>query len=44
LSLPSIVNRGGVDALLNVPMNEAEVAGLRNSADAIRGAIKALGF
>ena len=44
LSVPCIVNRGGVDSVLMVPMNEAEKAGLRNSADTIRAAVKGLGF
>jgi L-lactate dehydrogenase len=44
LSVPSILNRGGVDALLPVPMNDAEEAGLRNSADRIRETIRSLGF
>ena len=44
LSVPSIVNRGGVETPLRVPMNEAEEAGLRNSADAIRAAARAIGF
>jgi L-lactate dehydrogenase len=44
LSVPSIVNRNGVEAALPVPMNEAEEAGLRNSAEVIRGAARSLGF
>jgi L-lactate dehydrogenase len=44
LSVPCIVNRAGVDAALPVPLNEAEEAGLRNSAETVRGAIGALGF
>jgi L-lactate dehydrogenase len=44
LSVPCIVNRQGVDVALPVPLNEAEEAGLRNSAETIRGAIKSLGF
>jgi len=44
LSVPCIVNRGGVDAALAVPLNAAEEAGLKNSAETIRAAIKALGF
>ena len=44
LSVPCIVDRGGVDAVLKVPMNDAERAGLRNSADTIRNAIRELGF
>jgi L-lactate dehydrogenase len=44
LSVPCIVNRGGVDSALKVPMNEAEKAGLRNSAETIREAVRGLGF
>ncbi|MGE5608765.1 MAG: L-lactate dehydrogenase [Bacillota bacterium] len=44
LSLPSIVNRSGVDAILPIPLNDAEKAGLENSAQVIRAAIGALGF
>ena len=44
LSVPSIVNRLGVEAALNFPMNDAERAGLRNSADRIRESIRAVGF
>jgi L-lactate dehydrogenase len=44
LSVPSIVDRGGVDAVLKVPLNEAERAGLRSSAETIRRAIRELGF
>ena len=44
LSVPCIVNRRGVDITLPVPLNAAELAGLTNSAETIRGVIKALGF
>jgi len=44
LSVPSIVNRGGVETTLPVPLNDAELAGLRNSADTIRGTVRSLGF
>jgi L-lactate dehydrogenase len=44
LSVPCIVNRTGVDAALPIPLNEAELAGLRNSAETIRNAIRSLGF
>jgi L-lactate dehydrogenase len=44
LSVPCIVNRGGVEVALSFPMNEAESAGLRNSADRIKEAIRSLGF
>ena len=44
LSVPSIVNQGGVEIALDVRMNEAEEAGLRASADKIREVIRSLGF
>jgi L-lactate dehydrogenase len=44
LSVPCIVNSGGIDSVLPIPMNEAEMAGLRNSAEQIRAAIAAVGF
>jgi L-lactate dehydrogenase len=44
ISVPSIVDCNGVDTALPIPMNDAEVAGLRNSADKVREALKALGF
>ena len=44
LSVPCIVNRGGVEQALAIPMNENEEAGLKNSADTIRQAARQLGF
>lgn len=44
LSVPSIVNRAGVEAVLEVPLSEQELQGLRHSADTIRQAIRTLGF
>jgi L-lactate dehydrogenase len=44
LSVPSIVNRHGVDTALQVALNPAEDAGLKNSAAAIRNTLKSLGF
>lgn len=44
LSVPCIVNRNGVDTALPVPLNAAEEAGLKNSAELIREALKSLGF
>ncbi len=44
LSVPCIINHNGVEQPLPVPMNENEIAGLRNSADTIRNAIRELGF
>ena len=44
LSVPCIVNRKGVETALPIPLNDAELAGLRNSADVVKGVIKAVGF
>ena len=44
ISVPCIVNRGGVEQALRIPMNAAERAGLRNSAETIRNAIRSLRF
>jgi L-lactate dehydrogenase len=44
LSVPSIVNRRGVDTQLPVLMTAEEEAGLRSSADTIREAVRKLGF
>jgi len=44
LAVPSIVNRGGVETTLPIPMNANEEAGLKNSAETIRAAIRSLGF
>ena len=44
LSVPSIVNRTGVEVALPVSMNDAEQAGLRNSAERIKEAVRELGF
>jgi L-lactate dehydrogenase len=44
LSLPCVVNRNGVEPPLPIPLNDAELAGLRNSAETIRGVVRSLGF
>jgi L-lactate dehydrogenase len=44
LSVPSIVNRGGVEQALPIKLNDAELAGLKNSGEQIREAIRAVGF
>ena len=44
MSVPRIVSRRGVGPALPVPMNENEKAGLKNSAETIRAAIRAVGF
>ncbi|HLV54055.1 MAG TPA: L-lactate dehydrogenase [Actinotalea caeni] len=44
LSVPSVVGRSGIERRLDVPMTEAEVAGLRASAEEIRRVARDLGF
>jgi L-lactate dehydrogenase len=44
LSVPSIVNRSGVEITLPVPLNPNELAGLQNSAETVKAAIRSLGF
>jgi L-lactate dehydrogenase len=44
LSVPCIVNRNGVEQPLPIPLNDAELAGLTNSANTIRQTIRSLGF
>jgi malate/lactate dehydrogenase len=44
LSLPSVVDRGGVEAVLPGPLPEEEVEGLRRSGDTVRGVIRSLGL
>jgi L-lactate dehydrogenase len=44
LSVPCIVNGTGVETTLPVPLNANEEAGLKNSAETIRSAIRLLGF
>ncbi|MFY0570592.1 L-lactate dehydrogenase [Archangium lansingense] len=44
MSVPSIVNRTGVETVLEMPLNDTEREGLKRSADTIRQAIRTLGF
>jgi L-lactate dehydrogenase len=44
LSLPSVVDRLGVELVLPSPMSEEEVAGLRRSAETVKGVIKSVGL
>jgi L-lactate dehydrogenase len=44
LSVPCIVNRMGVEPPLLLPLNPAELAGLRHSAEQIRQTIRNVGF
>jgi L-lactate dehydrogenase len=44
LSLPSIVNARGVDTVLAPPLSAEETAGLRKSADTVRGVARSLGL
>jgi L-lactate dehydrogenase len=44
LSLPSIVDAKGVDAVLIPPLTDAEVAALRRSAETVRGVERSFGI
>ena len=44
LSIPAVVDRGGVETVLPIPMSEEETAGLRRSAETVRGVIHQLGL
>jgi L-lactate dehydrogenase len=44
LSLPSVVDRLGVELVLPGPLSEEETVGLRRSADTVRGVIERLGL
>jgi L-lactate dehydrogenase len=44
LSLPSVVDRLGVDTVLPGPLSAEEAEGLRRSADTVRAVIKSLGL
>jgi L-lactate dehydrogenase len=44
LSVPSVIDRAGIDTVLPVPLSDEEAAGLRRSADAVRGVIRKLGL
>ncbi|ACQ80684.1 L-lactate dehydrogenase [Beutenbergia cavernae DSM 12333] len=44
MSVPTVVDRGGAVQRLLVPMDDAEIAGLRASADHIRSVARSLGF
>lgn len=44
LSLPCLVGAKGAEPPLTVPMNDAELAGLRHSAEVLRDATRAVGF
>ena len=44
LSVPAIVHAGGVGDRVEVPMTDAELAGLRASADAVRATARRFGF
>jgi L-lactate dehydrogenase len=43
LSLPSVVGRHGVEAVLEIPLDAAETAAFRASADALKGRLAELG-
>jgi L-lactate dehydrogenase len=44
LSVPSLVNRRGVDAVLDIPLSPEEAAGLKRSGDTVRAVAKSLGL
>ena len=44
LSLPSVVDRLGVELVLPSPLSEGEVTGLRRSADTVKDVIRSLGL
>jgi L-lactate dehydrogenase len=44
LSLPSVVDRLGVELVLPSPLSDEEAQGLRHSADTVKGVIKSLGL
>ncbi len=44
LSVPSVIDRAGVDTVLPVPLSDEEAAGLRRSAAAVRDVIRKLGL
>jgi L-lactate dehydrogenase len=44
LSLPSVVGRGGVHTVLEMPMDDGELAALQHSADTLRNTLGTLGI
>lgn len=44
LSAPSVVSSQGLERVLDVPMDDAELASFRRSAETLRAALKTLGF
>ena len=42
LSLPAVIGRGGVERVLNLPLNEQETEALRKSAAVLRGVLDEL--
>lgn len=44
LSLPCIVDMGGVERVLRLDLSAAEIEGLRKSADVLKGMVRQLGF
>ncbi len=44
LSLPTVLNRGGVDRVLKLELEDEEAAGLRKSAEVLRSMITQLGY
>ena len=42
LSLPAVLGRGGAEQILEIPMNDEEIAGFRNSADTLKEHLREL--
>lgn len=43
LGVPCVINRSGIDRVIELPLNEAELAGLQRSAEVLRGIISTIG-
>jgi malate/lactate dehydrogenase len=44
LSIPTLVSSKGIDRVLDVPLDDGEIAKLKNSAATLRATLKTLGF
>jgi len=44
LSLPSVIDRGGVERILRLKLNDSEISGLQKSAGVLQDLARKLGF
>lgn len=44
LGVPCVISRSGIDRVIELPLNQTELAGLRNSAEVLRGIISDIGL